>query len=582
MKWLRRRSTRAIGAAVLTCGLVAAGVTATGALAQSGEPRTVDYHGYSVAVPAAWRVVDLRTHPETCVQATRPTVYLGHPGDESDCRSDAVGRRTASVMIQPLDNQSAERITGDVATATRGSAAAPESATPADGSTQLVVEDAGVLVTADYGADYAKPVRQMLAGAELGSNPDPVRLKSLSKPEAEPRQDPIVAPGTFNDLAFDTCDAPSQGAMDAWQSSPYKAVGIYTSGFQRACASQPNLSPDWVRTQYDNGWQFILIDVGLQSPCLGRLEPFSTDPATARQQGRDAAAGAIEDATALGFGPGSAIYSDIEHYSNSETCRVATAAYVSGWTEALNDQGWLGGVYSNPPSGIGDLSSTYDDPNYTSPDHIWFALWNDQQDVDASPWVPGDQWANGRRMHQYQGDVTESHGGVSINIDRNYAELGDPGPCGRVSLDFEAYPDLESGASGAEVEAAQCALDAAGHKPGGGDPYEPTGEFDQGTTDATKAFQTEVGLEASGTLDAHTWTALLSAGDTPVLSNGSSGSAVSRLQRALTAALGKTVGIDGAFGPNTEAAVTEYQTNAGLDADGVVGEQTWGALQAGK
>ena len=68
----------------------------------------------------------------------------------------------------------------------------------------------------------------------------------------------------------------------------------------------------------------------------------------------------------------------------------------------------------------------------------------------------------------------------------------------------------------------------------------------------------------------------------PSLRDGSSGEAVSRLQRALTAALGRTVDIDGQFGPNTEQAVEDYQAAVGLDVDGIVGPDTWTALQSGQ
>lgn len=36
---------------------------------------------------------------------------------------------------------------------------------------------------------------------------------------------------------------------------------------------------------------------------------------------------------------------------------------------------------------------------------------------------------------------------------------------------------------------------------------------------------------------------------------------------------------DGVFGPNTEQAVRDYQTDRGLQVDGIVGQETWGSLQ---
>ncbi|ADD41528.1 peptidoglycan-binding protein [Stackebrandtia nassauensis] len=143
---------------------------------------------------------------------------------------------------------------------------------------------------------------------------------------------------------------------------------------------------------------------------------------------------------------------------------------------------------------------------------------------------------------------------------------------------FKAYPDLATGSKGSEVRAAQCLLADAGFPTGD----KPSGSFDDKTVTATKEFQTKVGLEASGKVDKHTWTALLSMGETPELKEGSSGADVSRVQRALTAALGAEVSQDGQFGPKTKQAVTDYQTAAGVEANGVVNAETWKALQAGK
>ncbi|WP_255953907.1 peptidoglycan-binding protein [Streptomyces odontomachi] len=149
--------------------------------------------------------------------------------------------------------------------------------------------------------------------------------------------------------------------------------------------------------------------------------------------------------------------------------------------------------------------------------------------------------------------------------------------CDDVSLDATRYPTIAAGSNGVLVQAAQCLLKGAGF-----DPKSFKGTFDADTEAAVKGFQADAGLPASGEVDAHTWTALLSHGSTPTLQDGSSGTAVQRLQRALTAALGTTVAIDGLFGPNTTAAVEQYQSAHGLTADGIVGANTWGALQAGK
>jgi peptidoglycan hydrolase-like protein with peptidoglycan-binding domain len=311
---------------------------------------------------------------------------------------------------------------------------------------------------------------------------------------------------------------------------------------------------------------------------------MSSDPATARAQGSTAATNSANAAEALGLPAGSALYNDIEGYPSTAACKAAVLSFLSGWTNTLHQRGFLSGFYSSAGSGIKDAAAAYNDAAYTRVDHIWYAWWNDAANTDTGTYVPASYWANHQRIHQYHGGITESYGGVSINIDRNYLDLtaGTPVPpsaCTTVGLDFTAYPQIASGASGAAVKAAQCVLKSAGFSPGSGD---PTGTFDAGTVAAAKAFQSSRGLVADGVVGARTWTALLSAGTTPALNEGSTGAAVSRLQRSLTAALSRTVGIDGTFGPQTTQAVRDFQTSRGLGTDGIVGAQTWTALQAGR
>lgn len=64
----------------------------------------------------------------------------------------------------------------------------------------------------------------------------------------------------------------------------------------------------------------------------------------------------------------------------------------------------------------------------------------------------------------------------------------------------------------------------------------------------------------------------------PVLQHGDKGAAVRSLQSRLHD-LGYFAGrVDGDFGDRTRAAVQAFQADHGLDLDGVVGRQTWGAL----
>ncbi len=403
----------------LLVAIFATVVTAAGqaALADPGL-RTVGYHGYEVEVPASWRVVDLEGDPSACIRFDTPTVYLGTPGEVADCPSTISGGRTAGLVISPLDATSAATATDDTAAGTTETGDAK--ARSVNHRIQVAVEDAGVLVTAAHSSRTEDEVRAVLNSARLGEGARPARLATFDIGTTKAAAAPIVAPGTLNDNAFDTCTAQSQSTMDAWRASPFKAVGIYTSGVNRAC-SQNLLTPEWVSTQYTNGWQFIVIHHGLEAPCNPRYdEVFSTDPATARQQGVDEADAAISAATALGFGAGSAIYVDIEAYDG---CTASVMSFVSGWAEGLNAAGWLSGMYSSGASGVADLCANYDNNQYTMPDHLWFAWWNGEADTDSGQYCSNDYFTGGRRLHQYTGDTPETHGGVTVNIDRDFLDV---------------------------------------------------------------------------------------------------------------------------------------------------------------
>jgi Putative peptidoglycan binding domain/CHAP domain len=134
---------------------------------------------------------------------------------------------------------------------------------------------------------------------------------------------------------------------------------------------------------------------------------------------------------------------------------------------------------------------------------------------------------------------------------------------------------------GAPVRELQQALKDAGFDPGPID-----GDFGPQTRAALMRFQASKGLEVDGVAGPKTWGALNGTasaapaplGVQPQLSLGARGAAVSTLQKALAAAGFDPGGIDGDFGPQTRAAVVRFQQRHGLEVDGVVGPQTWGAL----
>jgi hypothetical protein len=388
--------------------------------------RTVSYQGYRVAVPGIWRVVDLTSDPHACVRFDRPTVYLGHAGDQSSCPTHLAGR-TAGLIIEPIDAVSANRLTADTATTSPGAAAA--SAPPSrDDSIQVAVRDASVLVTAAHTPLTEPLVRRILASATLGPDAVPAPLPDAGSTSQPAGAAPLVAagpqPGTYVGKGFDTCTAPSQSAMNAWRaSSPYRAVGVYISGANRSCA-QPNLTATWVTNQTTNGWHLIPIELGRQAPCSTRYSLLmSSDPATARAQGSTAATSAVNAAQSLGILAGSAIYNDIESYPSNASCKAAVLSFLSGWTDTLHTHGYLAGMYSSGSSGITDVASAYNDPSYSRVDHIWLAWWNGVADTNAGSYAPAAYWANHQRLHQYAGNVSETWGGVQINIDRNYLDV---------------------------------------------------------------------------------------------------------------------------------------------------------------
>lgn len=408
---------RALRVLVAAVAAAAAMVPSVAAAETPGSPGTqhVTHRGYDVTVPASWRVVDLAEHPSACLIFDTPTVYLGPVGTQQDCPAHA-GPGTYGLWIrsQPAAVPDGAR------TLDRGAAVSARPGT--GGESHVVVRDAGVLVSPFGGAEAAKVLESARLTEDARRAPAPSSVDRVSA-EAVAR---VRVPGRFTGRGFDACTAPGGNVMNAWrQSSNFRSVGIYIGGISRACA-QPRLSADWVRKRVGGGWHPLPIWVGLQAPCerdrFGHT--MSSNPDTARAQGRRAAGAAADRAQNLAIGKGSVLYYDIEGYNNTNTtCRRAVLNFLSGWTNQLHRRDYRSGVYSSISSGISDLSDTFNSDRFTAPNHIWAAWWNGERNVDFKPYVPDGKWQGRQRVHQYRGGHNETHGGHTLNIDSNYMRV---------------------------------------------------------------------------------------------------------------------------------------------------------------
>jgi peptidoglycan hydrolase-like protein with peptidoglycan-binding domain len=389
--------------------------------------------------------------------------------------------------------------------------------------------------------------------------------------------------------AFDACRAPSSAVMDRWRvASPFLGAGIYIGGALRACP-QRHLTRGWVEHQTRQGWRLLPIWVGPQASCTSYHRRIKSHPGAqgrypgARSQGIRAARGARAAASRLGLGRGSTLWYDLEWFpTGNSKCRKSSLHFLSAWTRELHRTGYLSGIYSSVSAGVAVMGRERGNRSYTAPDRVWFAWANGRTDVSWNKYLAAPRWKTDHRVHQYALDVTASYGGVRMAIDRNFVDLGSSGAARRTpavcgpTADRPRYRSLHRGVQGSPVRVVQCLLRATGRY--GGD---TGGSYGEQTRVAVESFQRDRGLKPTGRVNDRTWTALLAAGSRPVLKRGSEGTAVRRVQRALTAALAGAVAVHGHFGPGTANAVRRYQARHGLRVSGVVTPGTWHALRTG-
>jgi Domain of unknown function (DUF1906) len=377
-------------------GMLLPAVPAAAAAANAAHSglRRVTYLGRSFEVPRTWRVIDLSHQRHACVRFDRHVVYLGTPPRNQACPSVIVGT-TEAMLISPLSRDPARVSLEDKVTR----------------RVTVITRRLDIMATFDA---HPAVIDRILASARL---PRPV-IGVADPPKARRLPRGVT---NFRGRGFDACAAPSEAVMAAWRrNSPYQAIGIYLGGSDLACA-QPNLTPSWLRDEAAAGWRFIPMYVGPQE-LFGELTKSSA------KQGAAAAADAAQHAKELGFGPATPIYYDMEGYLPGHSGRVLR--FLSAWTKTLHAHGYFSGVYSSSTSGVADLAHQYGLGQYAMPDVIYDALWNGHANTSDSVFGSGE-WIHHHRVHQYNGDINRTYGGVRLNIDQDFMNVrlrGRPDP----------------------------------------------------------------------------------------------------------------------------------------------------------
>lgn len=408
-----------------------------------------------------------------------------------------------------------------------------------------------------------------------------------------------VTPGNFTGYGFDQCVAPDTPTMNRWmEHSPFSAVGIYISGDSRGCRTQPNLSPAWVKHQLANGWRLLPITLGAQASCSNHFPRYGNDETInpsrhrnyfrARKQGRFEATRAVNTAKRLGIPARSTLWYDLEAFDVGNTrCRESALRFLHAWTNRVRGLGYRSGVYSSAASGIRMLDNARVNrrSKLSMPDQVWIADWDGKANL-RSAFVRAGGWMPHARVKQYRGGHDETWGGKRINIDSNFLSTGrgsrfpksKPHCNGRISIDRAVYPALgRRHATPIHVKVVQCMLK---EKNLYGGPL--NGKLTPRTFRAMHSFQRSRGIKVRNAWTRSAWAIIHTEGPVRTVKRGSTGPAVRRIQRALTASTGTRVPVTGVFNWRTQQVAKSLQRSYRMRRSGVVNTAVWNRLRNGR
>ncbi|HEU5356100.1 MAG TPA: glycoside hydrolase domain-containing protein [Actinocrinis sp.] len=372
--------------------------------------RSVSYLGHAFTVPAGWHLVDLAADASRCVRFDVHAVYFGNPPAAQQCTVRGSAVRSA-VLVTP------------------SSSAAKASAVDDSVNQRITATLPGVQITASYAAGTDRSSVVALLSAEgvpaptvSGASDSTSTVAQHVAANLAPVQGRVtpsrvaVMTQEYKGLGFDACTAPSTAQMSAWSGSPFRAVGVYIGGAERACA-QPNLTASWVSTEASAGWRMLPLYVGPQIA-------FGDVTNAAAAQGKASADDAAIQASALGIGQGAVLYYDMEGGSYTSVQTAVAKTFLGAWSAELHALHYRAAVYGNEGGAVGALVSGWG--TITEPDVIDVANWNGTTDDDPGA-DPADHWG-GHRVHQFKGGANATYGSVTINIDQDFFGLA--APCG--------------------------------------------------------------------------------------------------------------------------------------------------------
>ncbi|MGH2484405.1 MAG: glycoside hydrolase domain-containing protein, partial [Ktedonobacterales bacterium] len=144
-----------------------------------------------------------------------------------------------------------------------------------------------------------------------------------------------------------------------WNDSYYAWIGFYLGG-----PNDPKCSvatSGWISTIESQGWNLVPLYDGLAAPCATNNSlNMSYDTTTAYSKGEGDAKQAENIVDGLGIQV-PIIHEDMEPFDQyNSSCNAAVAAYASGWTTQLNNDGFLAGLYeyyANVPALVSGASN---------------------------------------------------------------------------------------------------------------------------------------------------------------------------------------------------------------------------------